>query len=182
MPSSIDRSSAQPGVPAGVKMLLGLVNALATAHDGRRGPLVHLLGRPHVSQAAGTCEIAEGSTRLIAFLALHRRAVDRRYVAGCLWPEVDDTKAAGNLRSSLWRLKALEVPLVQIDQVSLRLREQVCVDVHLLGDWAARVISGSAELRDLSVMPWDLDHLDMLPGWYDDWVLLERERLRQRVF
>jgi hypothetical protein len=31
-------------------------------------------------------------------------------------------------------------------------------------------------------MPWDIDHFDVLPGWYDDWVLIERERLRQRVF
>jgi DNA-binding SARP family transcriptional activator len=26
-----------------------------------------------------------------------------------------------------------------------------------------------------------MDSLELLPGWYDDWVLLERERTRQRL-
>ncbi|MGY1727834.1 BTAD domain-containing putative transcriptional regulator [Geodermatophilus sp. SYSU D01062] len=163
-------------------MLLGLVNSLANARDGRRGPLVHLIARPYVSQGQGTWEIADGGKRLVAFLALHRGPVDRRYAAGCLWPTVDDGRAAGNLRSALWRLNGAGISLVRADASSLRLHDEVCVDVHLLGDWAARVISGSSSPQDLAVMPWDIDSFDMLPGWYDDWVLLERERLRQRVF
>jgi len=162
-------------------MLLGLVNSLAYAHDGRRGPLVHLVGQPHISSARGITGIAEGGTRLLAFLALRRGAADRRHVAGSLWPAVGDARAAGNLRSALWRLNASDVPLVRTTSASLELRDEVSVDVHLLADWAARVISGSARPHDLAVMPWDLDHLDVLPGWYDDWILIERERLRQRL-
>jgi DNA-binding SARP family transcriptional activator len=30
-------------------------------------------------------------------------------------------------------------------------------------------------------MPWESDFIDLLPGWYDDWVLVERERVRQRL-
>ena len=30
-------------------------------------------------------------------------------------------------------------------------------------------------------MPWGIDAIDLLPGWYDDWALLERERIRQRL-
>ena len=30
-------------------------------------------------------------------------------------------------------------------------------------------------------MPWGIDALDLLPGWYDDWALVERERIRQRL-
>src|SRR5690242_21218853 len=26
-----------------------------------------------------------------------------------------------------------------------------------------------------------VDAIDLLPGWYDDWVLMERERVRQRL-
>ena len=86
-----------------------------------------------------------------------------------------------NPRSALNRLNAGGVPLVAVDQSGLALREGVLVDVRLLGDWASRVVSGDHSERDLAVTAWDLSQLDLLPGWYDDWVLLERERLRQRL-
>jgi len=55
------------------------------------------------------------------------------------------------------------------------------VDVHIVSAWAARLIAGSASGEDLGVMPWGINALDLLPGWYDDWALLERERVRQRL-
>jgi DNA-binding SARP family transcriptional activator len=143
---------------------------------------VHLVGRPYVSQGPDTWEIADGGKRLVAFLALNQGRVERRFAAGSLWPTVGDARAAGNLRSALWRLNTSEVTLVHAGPSSLQLRDDVRVDVRLLGDWAARVISRTARPHDLDVMPWDIDHFDVLPGWYDDWVLIERERLRQRVF
>ncbi|MFN0282850.1 MAG: BTAD domain-containing putative transcriptional regulator, partial [Kineosporiaceae bacterium] len=36
----------------------------------------------------------------------------------------------------------------------------------------------ASDLRPISLA---IDALDLLPGWYDDWTILERERLRQRV-
>ena len=53
--------------------------------------------------------------------------------------------------------------------------------MHIISAWAARLIDGSASDHDLGVMPWGVDALDLLPGWYDDWALLERERMRQRL-
>jgi DNA-binding SARP family transcriptional activator len=159
-------------------MSLGLLSSLAKRRDG---PIVHLFGRPYVSHGGNRWDIAEGGKRLLAFLALHRGHLERRYVAGCLWPTVDDGRAAGNLRSALWRLKSLEVPLIETEKPSLRLRDEVGVDAHLLGDWAARVISGDGQPEDMSMTPWDLDDLELLPGWYDDWVIVGRERLRQRL-
>jgi hypothetical protein len=44
-----------------------------------------------------------------------------------------------------------------------------------------RLISGRHSYRDLRILPTPIDALDLLPGWYDDWVLLARERLRQQV-
>jgi DNA-binding SARP family transcriptional activator len=159
-------------------MSLGLLGSLSRRRDG---PIVHLFGRPYVSHAGKSWDVAEGSTRLLAFLALHRGRLERSYVAGCLWPTVDDTRAAGNLRSALWRIKDFDVPLIASERPSLQLRDEVGVDVQLLGDWAARVISGDGQPEDMSVTPWDLDELELLPGWYDDWVIVGRERLRQRL-
>jgi len=54
----------------------------------------------------------------------------------------------------------------------------VRVDVRELGDWAARVLDPRTAVQDAALPPARLLG-DLLPGWYDDWVLLERERLRQ---
>jgi DNA-binding SARP family transcriptional activator len=43
------------------------------------------------------------------------------------------------------------------------------------------MISGAPRQADLASAPWDLERLEMLPGWYDDWIVPERERLRQRI-
>jgi DNA-binding SARP family transcriptional activator len=50
-----------------------------------------------------------------------------------------------------------------------------------MDQWATRLIEGSAFARDLTVPPSVADALDLLPGWYDDWALAERERIRQRL-
>jgi DNA-binding SARP family transcriptional activator len=160
-------------------MTLRLVESLVG--PGHRGPVVHLLGRPHVTDPSGSHPVAPGGRRLLAFLSLHEEHLDRGYVAGSLWPDVLQSRAAGNLRSALNRLNAGGVPLVTVEQAGLCLRDEVLVDTRLLGDWATRVVSGDLTERDLAVTPWDLRQLDILPGWYDDWVLLERERLRQRL-
>ena len=160
-------------------MTLRVVEALVGPCHGR--PVVHLLGPPHVTDPTGSHPVAPGGGRLLAFLSLHREHLDRGYVAGSLWPDVLQTRAAGNLRSALNRLNAGGVPLVTVEQSGLCLREEVLVDVRLLGDWAARVVSGESTERDLALTPWDLRQLDILPGWCEDWLLLERERLRQRL-
>jgi DNA-binding SARP family transcriptional activator len=47
--------------------------------------------------------------------------------------------------------------------------------------WATRLIEGHDTERDLTISPWVADALDLLPGFYDDWALMERERVRQRI-
>ena len=67
------------------------------------------------------------------------------------------------------------------DKWSLMLRAEVLVDLHLMEQWATRLIEGRATERDLALSPWVADALDLLPGFYDDWAVMERERIRQRI-
>jgi two-component SAPR family response regulator len=53
--------------------------------------------------------------------------------------------------------------------------------VHRVEEWATRLINGRGREDDLAVSPSCIDALNLLPGWYDDWALMERERLRQRM-
>jgi DNA-binding SARP family transcriptional activator len=61
---------------------------------------------------------------------------------------------------------------------ALCLADGVHVDVHELTAWARRVLDPCATTDDATEGDLSLPG-ELLPGWYDDWVLLERERLRQ---
>jgi DNA-binding SARP family transcriptional activator len=157
------------------------VNSFVTAIGRAEAPVLHLFGGPYVTFRGRRTEVPEGSKRLLAFVAMHRGRIERRHAAGSLWPVGEDARASGNLRSALWRLRALDVELVAADKCSLRLCEKVVVDVHVANDWASRLIQETSRPDDLAVLPWWADALNFLPGWYDDWALTERERIRQRV-
>ncbi len=145
------------------------------------GAVVHLFAGPYVTVGAERREVPEGSKQLLAFVTLRRRRVERRQAAGTLWPFGDEERAAGNLRSALWRLRRAGINVLVADKWSLALNTNVLVDLHLIEQWAARLIEGRPTGRDLTLSPSVTDALDLLPGFYDDWVLMERERIRQRI-
>ena len=143
------------------------------------GSTVHLLGGLHVTRYGHHLEVPEGSKRLLAFLCLRSGQVERCHVADTLWPSVDDRRAAGNLRSALWRLRGADVDVLEADKRSIGLRQGVAVDVSELAEWASRLVARRPAPGDLSLRrPLD-DALDLLPGCYDDWAIIERERMRQ---
>jgi DNA-binding SARP family transcriptional activator len=157
-----------------------LVISLLSRPDLLDVPAVLLLGGPYVMLNGDRLEIPDGSKRLLAFVALGTGRVDRRYAAGSLWPFGNDERASGNLRSALWRLKCAGINLLESDKCSLMLRPGTVVDVTILSEWAGRLVGGSATQADLRAVYWRHDVMDLLPGWYDDWVIFERERVRQR--
>jgi DNA-binding SARP family transcriptional activator len=132
-------------------------------------------------RASSLRPLPRGVQRLLAFLALSGRPA-RSAVAGQLWPEVGQGQADGNLRSALWRVQKHVPGLVDSSGGALALAEGVTVDVRELSSWAERVLDagpGAADLPDLGAIPEAMWRAELLPGWYDDWVLVERERLRQ---
>jgi DNA-binding SARP family transcriptional activator len=149
--------------------------------EHREATVVHLFAGPYVTVGADHRDVPEGSKQLLAFVALRRRRVERRQAAGTLWPFGDDDRAAGNLRSALWRLRRAGIDVLAADKWSLALGADVLVDVHLTEQWATRLIEGRPGACDLAVSPSLVDALSLLPGFYDDWALMERERIRQRV-
>jgi DNA-binding SARP family transcriptional activator len=117
----------------------------------------------------------------LALLALRGGRVERHQVAGQLWPGVDRHRADGNLRTTLWRLHGTGLDLIDSNAEALALQTGLAVDVQILHAWAKRIISGQARYDDLGLTRWMEEGLCVLPGWYEDWVLIERERLRQNV-
>lgn len=115
--------------------------------------------------------------RLVAHLCLSGRPV-RAVIAGQLWPDVPEHHAHGSLRSALWRLQKVAPGLVEPSGTVLSLARDVRVDVRELGEWAQRVTDHRGGQAEVEVPDAGLSG-ELLPGWYEDWVLLERERLRQ---
>jgi DNA-binding SARP family transcriptional activator len=133
------------------------------------------LGRPKTLMAIN--DLPRSVQRLVALLSLSDCPC-RTTIAGQLWPDVPEDHAQGSLRSGLWRLQKTVPGLVDSSGGGLRLAKGVRVDVRELEDWSLRVLDPHDNGDDV-VLPATALHGELLPGWYDDWVLLERERLRQ---
>ena len=123
-------------------------------------------------------ELPLPAQRLLAFLALHDRPMLRGFVAGTLWLDSNEAHAAGSLRSALWRTRRVGLRLVEARGRRLELASVVAVDVRTVVAWARRVLDPATELRGADVAPiWRPGQL--LPDWYEDWVEIERARLRE---
>jgi DNA-binding SARP family transcriptional activator len=149
------------------------------------GPTTLLLfGEPRLAfgetDGFGDRDIPAGGKRLVAYAALHRGRLDRRHAAGTLWPSCDDVRAAGNLRSALWRLRAGGLSVLEADKQQVWLRAEVTVDADQVATWALRLIDGGPA-SDRDEATWHRSRPGLLPGWPEEWVGPYRERLRQRV-
>ncbi len=144
----------------------------------REGLRLALLKGFELTQNGLEVELPRGPQHLLAYLALHERALPRAQVAGVLWANVPDERAAGNLRSALWRLRHAGLRVLAPEGDCLSLSRQVIVDVREADRIAKCVMNPGTDVCELH-----LDDLplagELLPGWYDDWVVVERERLRQ---
>jgi DNA-binding SARP family transcriptional activator len=114
--------------------------------------------------------------RVLVFVALHDHHVERQYVAGSLWLDFPEERAHANLRSALWRIHRTGLGLVGCDGSRLRLDPDVEVDLREAEAVAQRVLDRTVAVADVGS---ELFRGDLLPDWYDDWLVFQRERFRQ---
>ncbi len=141
---------------------------------------LQLLGDFALLDHGRSVDVGAGARRLLAFLALAGRPAGRGPVAGALWQHAGSSRAAANLRSVLARLpRPSGQCLVSADGRYLSLPPGIELDVAV----AARHIEALREDGRTGPGPRELPALlagDLLPQWDEDWVVLERERHRQR--
>jgi DNA-binding SARP family transcriptional activator len=146
---------------------------------GMPGARVQLLDGFALSTASAPRLLPVGMQRLVALLAV-RGPSPRSLVAGTLWPEVPEAHALACLRTLIWRLRGTVPGLVDTAGVGLALADGWPVDSREQQTVAALVLR-----TDASDAAWVWSQAgillrgELLPGWYDDWVVLERERLTQ---
>lgn len=121
---------------------------------------------------------------LFAYLLINAGVSFRREkLAGLLWPEAMEENARGYLRSALWRIrKALETAglsgdaYLEIGEIAVMFRKdaEYWLDFNRLLERKQGQIWTTEELIDVV----SLYQGGLLPGFYDEWVVLERERAR----
>jgi predicted ATPase/DNA-binding SARP family transcriptional activator len=141
---------------------------------------VHLLGKFEVSHNGNTIAITSRPAQsLFAYLVLKANTSHRREkLAGLLWPDSLEETARDNLRHALWRVrKALEsassARYLQTDDSSIRFdaSSEYWLDAEEL-EKLNETASTDKLIAVLSAYQGEL-----LPGFYDEWVVLEREHL-----
>ena len=137
---------------------------------------LHLLGGFRLTRVGTPVVVPRGLQRVIALIGL-RPGATRSHLAGLLWPEAAEDRALSSLRTALWRLRQDPYCPLTTTADTIRLAPAVRVDVDRLVDTAARIREGQAP--DDAAEALAAGRHDLLPGWYDDWVLADRERLRQ---
>jgi DNA-binding SARP family transcriptional activator len=147
----------------------------------KHGLRIALLGGFELFDRGGHVSVSEGSERLLAFVALRGHPDRRIVVAGTLWPEVSERRSYASLRSTLARMDPVSRSALQVDSLLVSLDGGVTVDLRAAQALAYRLLNPAARPGEPDLTPAALASLsaDLLPGWYDDWVLLEAEDWRQ---
>lgn len=166
-------------------------NELVAAHSRKEARLparwarhapdirLDLLGSWGLTIDGQLVSVPESAQRVIALVALKGRQ-RRTYIAGILWPEVRDEQALTRLRTTLWRIRRLAPALLSANEHNVELGEGVRVDVAELLSVGRRLVdSGLAGIDESQSLDKVIDSPELLLGWYDDWVMSERERLGQ---
>ena len=153
-----------------------------SATDGRASHPAHvrveLLGGFRLVVGADPVSLPRTSERVTAFVALNHNPLLRRFAAGTLWMDASEDRAIGNLRTALWRLRRCGLPVVESTTTHLRLAASVEVDVDEQM-WVAQEILQHSTRSDTADFGRLVNLDELLPGWYEDWVIVKREQLRQ---
>lgn len=127
---------------------------------------------------------------LLAYLLLHRGAPQpRQHIAFQFWPDTSETQAQTNLRQLLHHLRRAWPECTTYIQVEPRIVawnvDAACqVDViafeQAVETATAALRANAVEVaRDACAVAVDIYRGDLLPACYEEWLMAERERLRQ---
>jgi len=131
---------------------------------------------------------------LFCYLLLHRNhSLPRETLAGLLWPETTTIQSKKNLRQAFWQLQSAlgsqtepindRVLLVEPEWVQLNLEANFWLDVVIFEkafDLVQKVPGHELDAQRVQVLQDAVQLYEgpLLEGWYQDWCLLERERLQ----
>ncbi|NOX60576.1 MAG: AAA family ATPase, partial [Chloroflexi bacterium] len=155
---------------------------------------IRLLGGFDLSSKGGVAPALRGTKprSLFAFLALHRALPHTRdELAGLFWPDASDAVARRRLSQALWRIRrgfqaaGLSPPLIsQADLVRFDESANYWLDVTAFEQAVREGLDGMAGMAEVErasrlERAAALYQGELMAGFYEDWIILERERLRE---
>ncbi|MGK4584828.1 AfsR/SARP family transcriptional regulator [Kitasatospora sp. HPMI-4] len=179
----MDRGHEGARVAARAQTRSGAFASAVRAYPSRAPVRIGLLGGFSLQVGQEPVSVPVGSERVLAFVALRRcRApVPRRLIAGTLWPDAAEHCAYADLRAALCRLGSRGRRALEISPTEVGLAAETTVDLHQATSLARQVLDGStpgpAYGPGLTVVA-ELS-AELLPGWYEDWLLPDAEEWRQ---
>jgi DNA-binding SARP family transcriptional activator len=144
----------------------------------RPGAILCLLGGFELLLDGEAMVLPSTARRVLAFLALRGRRVARPFVSQSLWMDATEEHADGNLRSAVWRVSQVSAAILDTSGGGLSLTRHVHVDFHVAQRLARQLLDSPDTLLEAELKE-ELLLEDLLPDWYEEWVLAERERHRQ---
>ena len=142
---------------------------------------VRLLGNFEIRCGKKPVEIASRPAQsLFAFLILNAGTAFRREkLAGQLWPDSTEESARDYLRHALWRVRkalhaAAATAYLKADDLTISFDAS---KEYWLDAAALTALSAQSSLQDIRKAV-DAYAGELLPGFYDEWVVLEREHLQ----
>ncbi len=142
-------------------------------------PSISVLGHFDVQSRGDPLRLPVTAQRVLGFLAVVGSRQTREVVAGRLWSFTSQERAQANLRTALWQLRRGHDDVVEAARDRIWLHEDVAIDYQVMVDTARRLFRGAITDLELLDVPLDLLRAELLPGWDEDWLLIERERHRQ---
>jgi DNA-binding SARP family transcriptional activator len=138
---------------------------------------LRLLGGWQLLDCGAEVRLSHREERLVGLLGLSGERA-RPHVAGLLWPDSTDERALASLRRAVMHTQHARPGLLHAGRGFVGLDPEIEVDVA--------EVRRAAEFSQLPESDDEQSHLlsllsgeELLPGWYDDWVLAERESLEQ---
>ena len=120
---------------------------------------VSVLGRLSISPEV---RLSAPARRTLAYLAVKGPVVQRSLMSMELWPSILDSRARANLRRAIW-----QAPAGWIRSTSWEVALDAEVDVAEARQVADRALASVL----LDAREVDLLTRDLLPGWYDEWLV-----------
>ncbi len=138
---------------------------------------LQLLGSWELRRGAQPVEVGARQQRFLAALALLGQR-SRSYLAAVLWPESSEARAAGSLRTCMFEVSHQLPHLIRTTNGTLALEDDVSVDVGAVRRLIHEIHTSGAVADPLDAVDL-LAVADLLPGWYEDWIVFAQERLTQ---